>query len=362
MSPTISVNLQSKLHRSYPVRIQSGSLELLHLRLREIAGAGPIFVITDSTVKRLYGKQLVRNLGRKGIEVGLLDFPSGERSKQAGTVSTMYSKLLRLGVKRDSVIVALGGGVVGDVAGYVASTVLRGVPYIQVPTSLLAQVDSSIGGKVGIDHTFGKNLIGAFYQPREVIIDPLVLRTLPEEEFRNGLAEVVKIAVALDGRLFSLLEKHAHRIRKNNSPLMSEILIRSVGLKASVVQRDEFERGLRKTLNAGHTIGHALEASTSYALKHGAAVAIGLAAEAELAVHLQLMGQKDFSRLLTLMRRLKLPTVFPRIKRRDRFFAALSRDKKSEGDRIRFVIPAGIGRSVVGVDVPDILLRRLVDR
>jgi 3-dehydroquinate synthase len=248
--------------------------------------------------------------------------------------------------------VALGGGVVGDVAGYVASTVLRGIKYIQVPTTLLAQVDSSVGGKVGIDHPLGKNLVGAFHQPSAVYIDPLVLQTLPEREYRAGLAEVVKIAAALDVSFFRFLEKNAAQIRKRNARTLSRLIERSVRLKAAVVEKDEFETGLRKTLNLGHTIAHGLESARGYTLRHGEAVAIGLNAEAKIAVEMGVLSRHEQKRLLQLMKVLKLRTSFPRLRNKAKFFNALAVDKKGVGESARFVLLKRIGCCVIGVDVP----------
>jgi 3-dehydroquinate synthase len=261
-------------------------------------------------------------------------------------------------VRRDSMLLALGGGVVGDVAGFVAATVLRGISYIQVPTTLLAQVDSSVGGKVGVDHPVGKNLIGAFHQPAAVYIDPHVLGTLPSGEFRNGLAEVVKIAAALDATFFRHLEKKRNRIARRHLETLTEIIALSVGLKAAVVQEDEFESGLRKTLNVGHSIGHAIEASTHFKVKHGAAVAMGMAAESRMAAEMGLLSRRDLHRVLGLMRALSLPTEVPRIKNKAGFLAALSADKKADARGVKFVLLTGIGRSAIGVQVPLTLITK----
>lgn len=311
-----------------------------------------IFIITDSNVERLWGGQLQRRLFDAGIEALLLSFPAGERSKNVRTVHALHTQLLSNCIRRDSLIIALGGGVVGDVAGYVAATVLRGVKYIQVPTTLLSQVDSSVGGKVGIDHPLGKNLIGAFHQPAAVFIDPDVLRTLPQSEFRNGLAEVVKIAAAIDKKFFASLERNAHRITKTNQRLLAEIISRSVVLKAAVVEKDELESGLRKALNLGHTIGHAIEAATKFSIKHGEAVSMGMVAESRIAVRLGLLKEDDFQRVVRLLRTLRVPTRIPIIKNKSKFFSAISSDKKAEGNKTKFVLLNGIGRSAIGVDVP----------
>ena len=347
--------------RTSPVEIGIGS-GLLRDLPGFIAGKAPtarVFVITDSTVKGLYGRRLLPDLLNSGIDAWLLDFPPGERSKNAGVVNTLHTQLLEYEVRRDSLVVALGGGVVGDIAGYVAATVLRGIRYLQVPTTLLAQVDSSVGGKVGIDHPLGKNLIGAFHQPSAVYIDPLVLNTLPDREFRSGLAEVVKIAAGMDLHFFKFLEAKAHKIINREPKILSEMITRSVQLKAAIVGRDERDSGVRTVLNLGHTIGHAVETASGYRLRHGEAVAIGLAAESRIARDMGLLATKDLARLLRLMDKLGLPFTFPRIKNRKTFLSAVGIDKKSSGAGPKFVLLRRIGCSVVGVDVPGPFIESL---
>jgi 3-dehydroquinate synthase len=251
---------------------------------------------------------------------------------------------------------------VGDVAGYVAATVLRGVRFVQVPTTLLAQVDSSVGGKVGIDHPSGKNLIGAFHQPSAVFVDPDVLRSLPNAEFRNGLAEMVKIAAALDKRYFAKLERAAGRIHKFGSGVLTECIAPAIGLKAAVVEQDEFEAGLRSTLNLGHTIGHAIEAASEFSVPHGAAVAMGLAVEGSIATSLGILPMADYQRLIRLLRKLGLQSTMPHVRDRKKFFGALSLDKKGIGGNAKYVLLNAIGKSVVGVDVPATYLEGVFTR
>lgn len=358
----IPVRLSQTHDRSYMVIVSTGILARLPGILARRWPNRKIFVITDSRVGKLYGKDLQHGLAAADVDSSLLVFKQGEQSKNAGTVYHLQTQLLRGGVKRDSLVIALGGGVTGDLAGYVAATVLRGIGFIQVPTSLLAQVDSSVGGKVGIDHPVGKNLIGAFHQPRAVFIDPTVLSTLPEEEFRNGLAEVAKIAVALDAGFFRRIERIAPRLRKKDVRQLSWLIARAVGLKAAVVEKDEFESGLRKVLNLGHTIGHAVEASSGYAVSHGAAVAIGMVAESEMAVRLGLMPERDRARLVKTLQALKLPTDLPRILKPGQFFGALAADKKSRADGLHFVLPSDIGSSAMNVRVPGEFITELVRR
>ncbi|HCV42593.1 MAG TPA: 3-dehydroquinate synthase, partial [Bacteroidetes bacterium] len=307
--------------RTYPVEIVSEWFSRVSRIISRDWKGSSVFIITDTNVRKLYGQRLLCGLLLRGIDTWLIDFPSGEQSKNADVVNILHSALLERGVRRDSVIVALGGGVVGDVAGYVAATVLRGITYIQVPTTLLAQVDSSVGGKVGIDHPLGKNLIGAFHQPSAVCIDPLLLRTLPEREYKSGLAEVVKIAAALDASFFKFLERNAAQIRKRNGRTLCNVIERSVRLKAAVAEKDEFETGLRKTLNLGHTLGHAFEAVSGYRLRHGEAVAAGLVAESRIARDMGLLSTKEFARLLHLMHALGLRMSLPRVKNKSEFLS-----------------------------------------
>jgi 3-dehydroquinate synthase len=358
---TITVRTQAQRSSPYTITIKAG----LHARLSSfIANTWPekrVFIITDSNVKKLYGKHLLQSLLTASVDAWLIDIPAGEESKNAGVVHALHSELLEHGIDRGSVVVALGGGVVGDVGGYAAATILRGVEFVQVPTSLLAQVDSSVGGKVGIDHELGKNLIGAFHQPSAVLIDPLVLKTLPDRDFASGLAEAVKIAVSLDATMFRFLEKNARAIKKRDPKILAALIDRSIRLKAAVVQKDVKDTGLRKVLNLGHTIGHALELVSGYSLRHGEAVAIGLVSESRIARDMGLISTKEFARLLHLMNALDLRLAFPRIKDKSLFLRALAMDKKSEGQSPRFVLLSGIGSTVVGVDVPSPFVEALLN-
>jgi len=358
----IAVHLNQTHDRSYEVVVSPGIFAQLPGLLVSRWPGRKLFIITDNRVGRLYGRALLQNLRAAGADSALYEFKQGEQSKNAGTAYHLQTQLLRAGVKRDSIVVALGGGVVGDLAGYVAATVLRGIGFVQVPTTLLAQVDSSVGGKVGIDVAVGKNLIGAFHQPRAVYIDPTVLATLPEEEFRNGLAEIAKIALALDPSFFRRIEQVAPKLRKKDVQQLCWLIARAVGLKAAVVEKDEYESGLRKVLNLGHTIGHAVEASSGYAIKHGAAVAIGMAAESEISVRLGLMPERDRVRLMKTLRALKLPTAMPRIHKPTQFFDALAADKKSVAGGLQFVLPSSIGTSAINVSVPGEYIMDLLRR
>ncbi len=362
MSSEITVRLKNIRDRSYAIVIRPGVLADIPRLLGPRWKRSKIFIITDSNVKKIYGKTLQAKLSTAGFDSKVLSFSAGEKNKNSSTVYRLQTELLHNSVRRDSLIIALGGGVVGDIAGYVAATILRGVAYIQIPTTLLSQVDSSVGGKVGVDHPLGKNLIGAFHQPAAVFIDPKTLGTLPEKEFRNGLAEVVKIGAALDESFFLLLEKNATRVNTNNPRLLTQIISRSVKLKAAVVEKDEFEGGLRKVLNLGHTIGHALETASGFGLKHGEAVALGMIAEARLAQMIGVLRTEDYVRVIRLMKNLKLPSRLPAIKNKSRFFSSISTDKKSDGDTTKFVLLNCIGKSIIGVPVPRDLIEEVLCR
>jgi len=356
--PRIRVRLDASRDRSYTVEIRAGILAEVPQILSRAEGKRRMFVVTDANVARHYGRPLAEGLAAAGCKVTLLDVPAGERSKGAATVNGLYGKLFRGGVTRDSLVIALGGGVIGDLAGYLAATVLRGVRLIQIPTSLLAQVDSSVGGKVGIDHPAGKNLIGAFHQPSAVYIDPEVLGTLPDDEFTNGFAEVIKIAAALDAPFFAQIERNVPRIRKENTALNMRIVETAVALKASVVEKDERETGLRRVLNLGHTIGHALESATGFALKHGQAVAIGMAAEAQISRELGLLGQSDCRRLSAILESAGLPVAHSGVIKERAFMSAIALDKKADAAGPRFVLLRRIGECSPGVAVPADLVRK----
>jgi 3-dehydroquinate synthase len=360
MKNQVTVHLPPGSGRSYDILIKSGGLAELPAIIRRRWPKRLVFVVTDTNVSRHYASTLQQGFDDIGVDHALLEVPPGEDSKSIDIYYGLMGALLESSIKRGSLVVALGGGVVGDLAGFAAATVLRGVEFIQVPTSLLAQVDSSVGGKVGIDHEAGKNLIGAFHQPAFVLIDPTVLRTLPEAEFRNGLAEVVKIAAALDAGFFRILEKEHPRITRTNAALLTRIIHRAVSLKAAVVERDERESGLRKSLNLGHTIGHALEATSDFSIRHGEAVAMGLVAESQLAVTAGLLDTDDYVRLVRLIGRCGLPVKVPPVVNPRKFFRALAIDKKNAGKDPSFVLLRRIGVSLINVHLPLPMIQAFV--
>jgi 3-dehydroquinate synthase len=313
-------------------------------------------IITNPTVNALYGDIARSSLTAAGFAVSLIEIPDGEEYKNAATLSAVYDDLIVAGLDRKSFIVALGGGVVGDLAGFAAATYLRGIPFVQVPTTLLAQVDSSVGGKTAIDHPRGKNLIGAFYQPRLVLIDVETLSTLADREFRAGLAEVVKYGVALDLPFFEFLEQRAEKIIARDQASLEYLIHRCCGIKARVVECDEKESGLRAVLNFGHTLGHAFEAVSGYCdLVHGEAVAFGMVLAARISAGLGRCTAADVERITALIARFGL-NIHPPKADRLKLLEAVVTDKKSRNGTISFICNKGIGASAVEELSPEKML------
>lgn len=353
------MNLKNKRDDSYDIIIGKGLASIP----RELTGSGDVskyFVITDSNVEKLYRKKFLNLLGPSGLRFHVLTTPAGEKTKNRSVKEKLEDRMLMLGGDRDSAVIAFGGGMVGDLAGYTASTFMRGIPYIQIPTSLLSQVDSSIGGKVAVNHPAGKNLIGAFYQPRKVFIDTDTLTTLPRREFRSGMAEVIKYAAIMDRELFSFLENNHRNISDLRRSSVLRLVSRCCELKKNVVEKDERESGLRRILNFGHTIGHALESLSAFGLTHGEAVAIGMASEARLSVRLGLMRRDDLERLLRLIKLYRLPTLFPDKTGIRRLMSATSRDKKSRNGSVGYTLLERIGVARMGVQVPWAEVSRII--
>jgi len=341
---TISVELGS---RTYPIHIGNGLLESIGARVKELGFSGKVALVTNPTVYEFYGDRVVKSLASAGLKPVVIKVPDGEEYKNLDEVSVVYDALIENRMERNSPIIALGGGVIGDMAGFVAATYLRGVPFIQVPTTLLAQVDSSVGGKTGVNHPKGKNLIGAFYQPRAVFIDPWTLHTLEARELKAGLAEVVKYGVIWDAEFFSFLEANAEALVKPGTDELTSAIERSCEIKAEVVSGDETEQGRRAILNYGHTFGHAIEALSGYGkYKHGEAVAMGMAIAAELSSLLGLCKARDEDRIKGLLRALGLPVDQPDIDR-DSYIDSMRLDKKVSGGLLRFVLVSEIGKVVI---------------
>jgi len=339
----LSVNLGS---RSYEVAIGSGLLAQAGRYLNGL-GLGPqVVIITNPEVRRLYGQKLEESLATAGLSATTLEVAEGEEQKSLETAGWLYNELSRLGAERSTPILALGGGVIGDLAGFVAATYMRGVPLVQLPTTLLAQVDSSIGGKVAVNHGQLKNNIGAFYQPQLVLSNTSALKMLPAREFANGLAEVIKSAVIGDGDLFAFLEANLDSIKGQEGEALEEIVFRSARIKAAVVEKDETDQGLRNVLNFGHTVGHGIETASVFMIGHGAAVAIGMLAAAAVSQRLGLFGEDELARLKALIHAAGLPTEVSGGKVKD-ILAAMRHDKKIQGGRMRLVLPRAIGDVII---------------
>lgn len=314
------------------------------------------FIVTDRNVHRLHGEALESLLTRAGVSYRTIVLPAGERSKNRRTKERLEDEMVRAGAERNSVVIAFGGGVIGDLAGFTAATLLRGVRLIQVPTTLLAQVDSSVGGKVGIDHPEGKNLIGAFHHPGAVLVSPRYLRTLTRPEYGQGMAEVIKYGLILDRRLFNRLRSSANAVLSRRSATITPVIARCCALKGAVVAADERESGYRRILNFGHTIGHAIEQASGYRVPHGSAVSIGMAAEAGISLALGMITPGELADILGVLKLYELPVVPPRGLSRTAVLRAIRFDKKKSGGAVRFTLLKGIGKAVAGVDVPPALL------
>lgn len=323
-------------------------------RFRTLAVRGSrVAIFSDRAVAKRVGQSLRAGLEREGYRAELVVVPSGERSKSLQYATHLYRTLARKAFERRSWIVALGGGVVGDLSGFVASTYLRGIPFIQIPTTLLAQVDASIGGKTGVDIPEGKNLVGAFYQPRWVWIDPSLLKSLPLEHWRNGLGEVIKYGAIRDLALFESLETKIDRLVRGYCVDWESIIARCAQIKAEVVHRDPREtRGLRALLNFGHSVGHAIEAATNYrGYHHGEAISIGMAVAAQISQQRRLLDPVGRIRLSALLNRAGLPVRPRKALSRESIMRYLSRDKKVENGSVRFVLLKGLGKAVSGQTV-----------
>ncbi len=341
----------------YPVLIGENNLDNLGATVSQYCPAGKALLVTDDHIDQIYGNKVFSSLAEYFARPVKVSIRPGEESKTPAMVSLLYDRAIEEGLDRHSPVIALGGGIVGDLAGFVAATYLRGVPLVMVPTSLLAQVDSSVGGKVAVNHPHGKNLIGAIYPPRLVVIDPLVLKTLPAEQYLAGLAEVVKYGVIEDSAFFPWLENNMTKILNRQSDLLVEALAASVRSKARVVEKDEFENDYRRILNFGHTVGHALEAATSYRyFLHGEAVLIGMILAIDLALTLGLLERPTAERIRKLLDKLSVKKA-PTDLTAEMVIGKLRQDKKRRDEEIVFVLPCGIGKAQM-VAVRDINLVR----
>jgi len=346
--------------RSYEVMIGSGSLDRAGESLGNLLATRRAFVVTVPPVRKLWAKTLVQSMAAVGIKTELIEMPDGERAKRLSTLEKLAEQLVKAGADRTATLIALGGGVVGDVTGFLASIYMRGVDVIQVPTTVLAQVDAAIGGKTGVNLVAGKNLLGTFHQPRAVLVDPAVLKTLRPREYRAGLYESLKCGIIGDPGLFRLFEEKHKEILAREPEVVEKVIADSVRLKASVVSTDEREGGLRQVLNLGHTIGHALEAETEYkSLLHGEAVGWGLVAATYISLSTGKLDSVTAGRIMNAVLGLgELPRVNVKtanILRRLKF------DKKTRQGVVHFILPREIGKVEITSDVPETAVRTALE-
>jgi 3-dehydroquinate synthase len=344
----------------YPVLVAPGLLRDAGPQLRRLSKSAKAAVVTDSHVAPSYLAPLCESLASAGFETIDAVLPAGEDHKTLADLLPVYDRILAAGVERSTPVIGLGGGVVTDMAGFVAATVLRGVPLVQVPTTLLAMVDASVGGKTGVNHAVGKNLIGAFHQPSAVLIDPAVLKTLPERELRGGLAECIKHEIIRDAEGFARLEENIHQARSLDLDYLSELVAHNIAIKARVVEADPFERGERAHLNFGHTFGHAIENVSHYEYSHGESVALGMAAASHLAVSLGMLDDPSRRRIVALIEKTGLPVRGLTLDV-NQVVEAMRFDKKVKSGRLRFVLPDRIGHVVIRDDVPVEAVTRAVE-
>lgn len=341
--PTIHAKPKSIPDKSYKIFIEKGVLNKLPTFLKKENLGDDFAIITDSKTEKLFGKSLAKHLREKGFRVELFSFEAGEKSKTLKTVEELAEKMIAKNFDRKDAIIALGGGVVGDLAGFLASIFMRGIPYIQIPTTLLAMVDSAIGGKTGVDLESGKNLIGTITQPKAVFIDTNYLKTLPENQIRNGLGEIIKYGIISDVKMFNFIEQNLDKIFSLDEKSINYIIKRSVEIKVDVIENDEKELGRRMILNYGHTYGHALEKLSNYTLLHGYAISIGMVIVNDIAVKKGLLKPADAERIKNLFTKAGLPvTTMKKVTKED-----FKNDKKRVGDYINLVLATKIGQVVI---------------
>ena len=339
--------------RSYPILIKSGCLGNVADDLARHHKASRYCIVADDTVADLYGNELLAHIQAQGLSCDLLTFAPGEESKNLQTFSSLISRSAKLGLDRKSMFIALGGGVTGDLTGFLASAYMRGIPFIQIPTSLLAQVDSSVGGKTGVDIDEGKNLVGSFYQPKAVYIDIDVLKTLPHDQYLNGMAEVIKHGFIKDNDFIVFLQEKKTQLLSLDEAAVAEMIHTCCRIKAEVVSEDEKEYDTRRILNFGHTIGHAVEAASAFSLFHGFAVAIGMVAIIRIGVMKSLISERTATRYIELIKQYGLPTEVPEGLDRKHIKSYLSTDKKSVSGTISYILPREGGGVVISENVSE---------
>jgi 3-dehydroquinate synthase len=346
--PDVPVNLPEI---SYVVRIEPGLLIKAGAELRHLSRSSKAIIVTDQTVGSIHLPTLTQSLHGASFEPIIAVLPPGEQNKSLKCLLPIFDTILSARIERSTPLLALGGGIVGDMAGFTAATVLRGIPFVQIPTTLLSMVDASVGGKTGVNHAVGKNLIGAFHHPIAVLADPSLLSTLPRWEFIGGLAECIKHEIIRDADGFTSLEQNLDEILNLNLAALTELVAHNVGIKARVVEADPMENGKRAHLNFGHTFAHAIERASDHAIPHGEAVALGMVAATNLATDLQMLDANSKDRIVRLIQRAGLPisglTIDPA-----EIVDAMAFDKKVKSSRVRFILPDRIGHVVCREDVP----------
>lgn len=339
--------------RSYPIIIEKNCLLRIAGELTAKQFGNKYGIIADSNVAELYGDGFLKSLTEAGIKAELITFPAGEASKSLAMIGTLSSELAQRGFDRKDCLIAFGGGVTGDLTGFLAATYMRGIPFVQVPTTLLAQVDSSVGGKTGVDIPEGKNLVGAFYQPKAVYIDSLLLATLPTDELLGGIGEVIKYGVIRDRAFFDFLVENREKILSLDHESIEKTIYLCCKIKAEVVAADEREGGVRRILNYGHTIGHAVEGASNYTLIHGFAVAIGMTAVARIAAMNNLLSVAEKDEIIKLLVDYGLPTEVPASLDRKIIKKYLLTDKKIEAGTVFYVIPTKVGATIITDEVTE---------
>jgi 3-dehydroquinate synthase len=357
----IKVNLDKKVSNSYEICIGHDIVDRIGLIIAKNHPASRYIVVTDSNVAALHGESVMGRLTAVGLNVDMIEFAAGEASKNISTALDIVETMLEIGADRKSMLLALGGGVVGDMTGLIASLYMRSVPYIQIPTTLMAQVDSSIGGKTAVDLPEGKNLLGTFHQPRGVFVDLKFLETLSDDEFNNGMAEVIKYGIIEDAGFFSFLEDNTDRIRKRQMDVLERIVENSCRIKKGIVEIDEKESGLRRVLNFGHTIGHAVEAASEYMLSHGEAVALGMVAAVRISKRLYNLPAEDCVRIERLIKSTGFSGHIPETIVLDDIISRLKMDKKKDGNTIHFVMLRKIGMPFINGGVPEMVINDVME-
>jgi 3-dehydroquinate synthase len=340
---------------SYRIFIEPGLLKRIPVFLQQNKWGERYAIICDRRVASLYGKKLVKTLADAGLKAQLFTFPAGEPFKTFQTAMKLISGMLRAKLNRSDAIIALGGGVTGDLAGFIASMYMRGIPYIQIPTTLLGMVDSSIGGKTGVNLTEGKNLVGTFYQPKAVYIDPDFLKTLPKKQFLNGFAEIIKCSIINDKGLFLELENMIKENKKFTSAILNKLIVQSIKIKAYIIEKDEKDIATRMVLNYGHTIGHALEKLSAYQLEHGQAISLGMILVNKIASELRLLNKKDEMRINNLINAFDLLKISPKILTKimdpQKIWSIIQNDKKVHKSKIYFIMPKKISKTIIYPDM-----------